>query len=152
MRVVLQRVTYGDVSVDGVSVGAVDLGFVALVGVTHEDTQAEVDLLAAKTANLRVFEDADGKMNLSMLDVGAGILVVSQFTLYADARKGRRPSFIHAAKPDIAEPLVEYFAERLRQEGIQRVEMGQFGAMMQVTIHNDGPVTILLDSDELSKK
>lgn len=152
MRVVLQRVTYGDVTVDDVSVGSVEQGFVALVGVTHEDTQVEADLLAAKTANLRVFEDADGKMNLSMLDVGAGILVVSQFTLYADARKGRRPSFINAAKPDIAEPLVAYFAERLRQEGIQRVEMGQFGAMMQVTIHNDGPVTILLDSDELSKK
>ena len=152
MRVVLQRVMYGDVSVDGASVGSVDRGFVALVGVTHEDTQAEADLLAAKTANLRVFEDADGKMNLSMLDVGAGILVVSQFTLYADVRKGRRPSFINAAKPDIAEPLVEYFAERLRQEGIQRVEMGQFGAMMHVTIHNDGPVTIVLDSDELSKK
>ena len=127
-------------------------GFVALVGVTHEDTQAEAELLAAKTANLRVFEDADGKMNLSLLDISAGVLVVSQFTLYADSRKGRRPSFIHAARPEIAEPLVQYYADRLRQEGIQHVEMGRFGAMMQVTIHNDGPVTILLDSDELSKK
>ena len=91
-------------------------------------------------------------MNLSLLDILAGVLVVSQFTLYADSRKGRRPSFIHAARPEIAEPLVQYYADRLRQEGIQHVEMGRFGAMMQVTIHNDGPVTILLDSDELSKK
>ncbi|MCA9886322.1 MAG: D-tyrosyl-tRNA(Tyr) deacylase [Anaerolineae bacterium] len=152
MRVVLQRVSYGEVTVDDIRVGTVDQGFVALVGVTHEDTQAEAELLAAKTANLRVFEDADGKMNLSLLDILAGVLVVSQFTLYADSRKGRRPSFIHAARPEIAEPLVQYYADRLRQEGIQHVEMGRFGAMMQVTIHNDGPVTILLDSDELSKK
>ncbi len=128
--------------------GAVERGYVALVGVTHTDTQAEADLLAKKTANLRVFEDPDGKMNLSALDVGAGVLVISQFTLYADSRKGRRPSFTDAARPETAAPLVEYYAERLRAEGIQRVENGVFGALMQVAIHNDGPVTIILDSDD----
>lgn len=149
MRVVLQRVTRGSVTVDGRVAGAVDRGFVALVGVTHADTQAEADLLAKKTANLRVFEDAEGKMNLSALDVGGGVLVISQFTLYADSRKGRRPSFTDAARPETAAPLVDYYAERLRAEGISRVENGVFGAMMQVEIHNDGPVTIILDSDEI---
>lgn len=149
MRVVLQRVSRASVTVDGRVTGSIKKGFVALVGVTHADTSAEADLLATKTANLRVFEDAEGKMNLSALDVGAGILVVSQFTLYADARKGRRPSFTDAARPDIAAPLVDMYAERLRAEGITRVENGVFGAMMQVEIHNDGPVTIILDSNEL---
>jgi D-aminoacyl-tRNA deacylase len=148
MRIILQRVRRGSVTVDGRITGAVDVGFVAFVGVTHGDTQAEADLLAKKTANLRVFEDDAGKMNLSALDVGAGVLVVSQFTLYADMRKGRRPSFIDAAQPDIAAPLVDYYAERLRAEGITRVEMGVFGAMMMVEIHNDGPVTIILDSED----
>lgn len=149
MRIVLQRVRRGSVTVAERITGAVDLGFVALVGVTHDDTQAQAELLARKTANLRVFEDDQGKMNLSALETGAGILVVSQFTLYADTRKGRRPSFIHAAPPEIASPLVDYYAERLRVEGIQRVEMGVFGAMMLVEILNDGPVTILLDSAAL---
>lgn len=149
MRVLLQRVTRGSVTVDGRVTGAIDLGFVALVGVTHSDTQSEADLLAKKVANLRVFEDEAGKMNRSPLEVGGGVLVISQFTLYADARKGRRPSFTDAAPPDVAAPLVDYFAARLRAEGIMRVEMGVFGAMMQVEIHNDGPVTIWLDSDEM---
>jgi len=149
MRVILQRVTQGSVSVDGRVVGAVDKGFVALVGVTHGDTQADADLLARKTAHLRVFEDEQGKMNRSALEIGGGVLVISQFTLYADARKGRRPSFIDAAPPEIAAPLVEYYADRLRAEGIARVEQGIFGALMQVEIHNDGPVTIILDSEEL---
>lgn len=149
MRIVLQRVRRGSVTVDQQVTGAVELGFVALVGVTHADTRAEAELLARKTANLRVFEDDQGKMNLSALDVGAGVLVVSQFTLYADARKGRRPSFIDAAPPEVAAPLVDYFAERLRGEGIQRVENGIFGAMMLVEILNEGPVTIILDSAEL---
>ncbi len=149
MRIILQRVTQGSVTVDGQITGAIGTGFVALVGITHTDTRAEADLLAKKTANLRVFEDAEGKMNLSALDVGGGVLVVSQFTLYADARKGRRPSFTDAARPEQAAPLVEYFAERLRAEGIQRVEKGVFGAMMQVAIHNDGPVTIILDSRDM---
>ncbi len=130
-------------------IGVIEQGFVVLAGVTHRDTQAEAELLARKTANLRVFEDAEGKMNLSALEVGAGVLVISQFTLYADSRKGRRPSFTDAARPEVAEPLVQYYAERLRAEGIQRVENGVFGAMMLVEIHNDGPVTIILDSDEI---
>jgi D-tyrosyl-tRNA(Tyr) deacylase len=149
MRVLLQRVRRGQVTVDDDITGAIDTGFVALVGVNHDDTEAEADLLAKKTANLRVFEDDDGKMNLSALEVGAGVLVISQFTLYADAKKGRRPSFTHAARPEIAAPLVSYFAERLRAEGIEQVENGVFGAMMLVEIHNDGPVTILLDTAEL---
>lgn len=149
MRVVLQKVTQGSVTVDGEITGAVEQGFVALVGVTHGDTQAQADILAKKTANLRVFTDDAGKMNLSALDVGGGVLVVSQFTLYANMKKGRRPSFIEAAPPDVASPLVDYYAERLRLEGIERVEHGVFGAMMQVEIHNDGPVTIILDTDAL---
>lgn len=136
-------------TVDGQVTGTVGTGFVALVGVTHGDTKAEAELLARKTAHLRVFEDEQGKMNLSALEIGGGVLVVSQFTLYADARKGRRPSFIDAAPPEIASPLVDYYAERLRAEGITRVENGVFGAMMLVEIHNDGPVTIILDSNEL---
>jgi len=147
MRVILQRVRKGSVTVEGRVTGSVERGFVALVGVTHGDTPADADLLAKKTANLRVFEDDAGKMNLSALDVGAGVLVVSQFTLYADMRKGRRPSFIDAAAPDVASPLVDDYAERLRAEGIGRVEHGVFGAMMLVEIHNDGPVTIILDTE-----
>ncbi|MEP7290948.1 MAG: D-aminoacyl-tRNA deacylase [Chloroflexota bacterium] len=149
MRIILQRVRRGSVTVENQITGAVENGFVALVGVTHGDTQADAELLARKTANLRVFEDEQGKMNRSALETGAGVLVVSQFTLYADTRKGRRPSFIDAAPPEIAAPLVEYYAERLRAEGIQRIEKGVFGAMMLVEIHNDGPVTIILDSAEL---
>jgi D-tyrosyl-tRNA(Tyr) deacylase len=149
MRVVLQRVRKGSVSVEGQITGAIEQGLVALVGVTHNDTQTEAELLARKTANLRVFEDAEGKMNLSALEIHAGVLVISQFTLYADSRKGRRPSFTDAARPEVAEPLVKHYAERLRAEGIQRVEKGVFGAMMLVEIHNDGPVTIILDSSEI---
>lgn len=149
MRVILQRVSSGCVRVDGAVVGEIERGFVALVGMTHSDTQAEVELLAKKTAYLRVFEDEAGKMNLSALEVGAGVLVVSQFTLYADTRKGRRPSFTDAAPPETAAPLVDYYAECLRAEGIGHVAQGIFGAMMQVEINNDGPVTIILDSDDL---
>jgi D-aminoacyl-tRNA deacylase len=149
MRVILQRVSRGSVAVDGHITGAIAQGFVALVGATHDDTPAEAELLARKTAHLRVFPDDEGKMNRSALDIGGGVLVISQFTLYADARKGRRPSFIGAAPPDIAEPLVSHYAETLRAEGIAPVERGVFGAMMQVEIHNDGPVTILLDTDTL---
>ena len=148
MRVILQRVKRGSVTVDDRVTGAIEQGFVALVGVTHGDTQAEAELLARKTANLRVFEDAEGKMNLSALETEGDVLVISQFTLYADTRKGRRPSFIDAASPEIAAPLVEYYAERLKVEGIQRIEKGVFGAMMLVEIYNDGPVTIILDSDD----
>ncbi len=149
MRVLLQGVSAGSVSVDGEIVGAIERGFVALVGATHGDSRAEAEKLARKTANLRVFADEAGKMNRSLLDIGGSALVISQFTLYADARKGRRPSYVGAAAPDIAEPLVACFADCLAREGVQQVERGVFGAFMQVEIHNDGPVTILLDSDVL---
>lgn len=149
MRVLLQRVSAGSVTVDGDVSGEIENGFVALVGVTHSDTEAEAAKLAQKTANLRVFSDSDGKMNLSLLDIGGGVLVVSQFTLYADARKGRRPSYIQAAQPDLAEPLVRHYANCLAESGVRSVEHGVFGALMQVAIHNDGPVTIMLDSDQL---
>lgn len=146
MRVILQRVTHGSVSVGGEIKGRVDKGYVALVGVTHSDTAAEAELLARKTVNLRVFDDEAGKMNRSILDVNGGVLVISQFTLYADTTGGRRPSFINAARPEQAAPLVEHYAACLLTEGITRVENGLFGAMMRVEIHNDGPVTITLDS------
>ena len=149
MRVVLQRVRQGAVRVNGDVVGSIDQGFVILVGVGPDDGDTQALWLARKIVGLRVFEDADGKFNLSLSDVGGGCLVVSQFTLFADARKGRRPSFTRAAPPEVAEPLIERFAGMLRQAGVERVEMGQFGAHMQVEIHNDGPVTIWLDTDEL---
>ncbi|HYO88375.1 MAG TPA: D-aminoacyl-tRNA deacylase [Candidatus Limnocylindrales bacterium] len=152
MRIVLQRVTCGSVTVDGVVTGAVERGFVALVGVTHGDTEAEAELLAGKTVHLRVFEDDHGKMNRSALDIGGGVLVVSQFTLYADARKGRRPSFIDAARPGLAAPLVQHYGRCLTEQGIACVGYGTFGAMMQVQIHNDGPVTIILDSADFKRK
>ena len=148
MRAVLQRVKRGAVRVDGDVVGAIDHGFVILVGVGHGDGEEQAQWLARKIAGLRVFEDVDGKFNLSLLDVGGSCLVVSQFTLYADVRKGRRPSFTDAAPPEIAAPLIGRFADMLRQAGSGRVEMGVFGARMQVEIQNDGPVTILLDTDD----
>lgn len=150
MRVVLQRVQAGSVRVDGAEVGAVGRGFVALVGITHTDGEAEVLLLARKTAHLRVFDDEQGKMNRSVLEVGGGVLVVSQFTLYADTRRGRRPGFTDAALPQHARPLVDRYAQALRDEGVARVGTGVFGAMMQVEIHNDGPVTVLLDSRDFA--
>lgn len=150
MRIILQRVTSGRVTVNGEITGAVGRGFVALVGVTHGDTQDEAELLARKTAHLRVFEDEQGKMNRSALEVGGGVLVVSQFTLYADMRKGRRPSFIDAALPEVAAPLVQHYAQRLAAEGIAQIGHGVFGAMMQVELVNDGPVTILLDSADFA--
>jgi D-aminoacyl-tRNA deacylase len=151
MRVLLQRVTYGSVTVAGELKGEVQHGFVALVGVTHGDTDAEADLLARKTATLRVFEDEQGKMNRSVLETGGGVLVISQFTLYADMSGGRRPSFIRAAQPEIASPLVDRYAAGLQLEGIQQIARGVFGSMMQVVIHNDGPTTIWLDSADFKK-
>lgn len=148
MRVLLQLVKKGQVSVDGVVTGAIEHGFVALVGVTHTDTPEDAEFLARKTAQLRVFADEQGKMNLSVQDVNGGVLVISQFTLYADARKGRRPSFIDAARPEHAEPLVKHFADCLIKEGVSKVAHGVFGAVMLVEIHNDGPVTIWLDSPD----
>jgi D-tyrosyl-tRNA(Tyr) deacylase len=144
VRALLQRVSKAKVTVDGEIVGAIQQGLVVLLGVTHDDTEAEAKWLANKIAGLRLFEDQAGKMNLSLFDVDGSVLVVSQFTLYGDARKGRRPSFTNAARPDQAEPLVLYFAEQIRQRGLP-VEMGVFGALMQVEIHNDGPVTLMLE-------
>jgi D-tyrosyl-tRNA(Tyr) deacylase len=151
MRAVIQRVQQGRVSVEGRIVGEIGPGLVILVAAGQGDSQAEADRLADKIANLRIFADAEGKTNLSILDVSGEALVISQFTLYADSRKGRRPSFIHAALPDVAAPLVDYFASRLRQAGIGRVETGEFGAVMLVEIHNDGPFTIFLDTDDLKR-
>lgn len=149
MRAILQRVKRGAVSVDGQIVGAIGAGLVILVGATHSDTPAEAKLLAHKTAHLRIFEDEAGKMNRSALDVGAEVLVVPQFTLYADSRHGRRPSFTEAARPEVADPLIEHFVRELNLEGISRVATGVFRASMLVEIHNDGPVTIALDTADL---
>lgn len=149
MRVLLQRVTAGQVSVDGEVVGRIDRGLVLLVGVGQGDTEADADRLADKAVGLRVFSDEAGKFNHSLLDVRGGALVVSQFTLYADSRKGRRPSFTDAAPPGRARELFDYFVDRLRGLGVDPVATGRFGAHMAVEIHNDGPVTIWLDSREL---
>ncbi len=146
MRVLLQRVTRGSVTVNDKIVGTTGPGFVLLVGIGHGDSEEQLAWMAKKVAGLRIFEDKDGKFNHSILDVGGSALVVSQFTLYADVQKGRRPSFINAAGPELAEPLVDRFADLLAAEGIP-VETGQFGAMMLVEIFNDGPVTIWLERD-----
>jgi D-tyrosyl-tRNA(Tyr) deacylase len=144
MRTVIQRVSRGSVTVDDKVVGQVGLGLVILVGVGRADGEAQADWLAEKIANLRIFEDEAGKMNHSVLEAGGGALVVSQFTLYADTQKGRRPSFIDAALPAVAEPLVTYFGQRLAFYGVP-VQRGVFGAHMQVELVNDGPVTIILE-------
>ena len=144
MRVVLQRVSQASVTIDGREVGSIGRGFCLLVGFTHGDSPAQVDWMAEKVAGLRLFSDAAGKMNLGLQEVGGAILVISQFTLYGDAAKGRRPSFIDAARPELAIPLYERFLETLRRLGLT-VAAGEFGAGMQVEIHNDGPVTLILD-------
>jgi len=144
MRALVQRVSEASVTVDGEVVGAIDQGVVVLVGVTHGDTESEAEWLARKIAGLRIFEDQEGRMNVGLLDAGGAALVVSQFTLYADASKGRRPSFVDAAPPEVAEPLVDHLTQMLRNHRVP-VEEGIFGAMMMVEIHNDGPVTIMLE-------
>jgi D-tyrosyl-tRNA(Tyr) deacylase len=144
MRAVVQRVSQASVTVDGETVGRIGPGLMILLGVAHEDGPAEADWLARKITGLRVFEDREGKLNLSLLDVEGEALVVSQFTLYADTRKGRRPSFVAAAQPEVAAPLVERFANALREHGVG-VESGVFGAHMLVEIHNDGPVTLIVE-------
>lgn len=148
MRALVQRVSSASVSVGGEELARIDAGVLVLVGVTHGDTEAESSLLANKIANLRIFPDAEGKMNVSLLDAGHAAIVVSQFTLYGDARKGRRPSFVHAAQPDVASPLVDHLADELRRMGVS-VGQGRFGAEMAVALVNDGPVTIWLDTREL---
>jgi len=149
MRVCLQRVTHASVTVDSQIVGQIDQGLVILVGVGHDDTPAIIDKMAVKIVNLRIFNDEQGKFNRSLLDVTGSALVVSQFTLYADSRKGRRPSYTQAANPQIASPLCDRFAQQLTTLGIAPVQCGVFGACMQVQLTNDGPVTLWLDSDEL---
>lgn len=148
MRVVLQRVTKANVIVDNEVIGEIGDGYVALVGITHTDTEKEIEYIVNKIINLRVFEDEFGKMNISLADRNASILSISQFTLYGDTRKGRRPNFMQAAKPDIAKERYEYFNQLLRQNGVH-VETGSFGAMMDVHLTNNGPVTIILDSDDM---
>jgi D-tyrosyl-tRNA(Tyr) deacylase len=145
MRAIVQRVSRARVSVGGEITGEIGLGLLVLLGVGAGDTRAEADYLAEKTIGLRIFEDAGGKMNLSVVEVGGGLLVVSQFTLYGDARKGRRPSFDAAAPPERARELYEYFVEKVRAAGL-RCETGRFQETMQVELVNEGPVTILLDS------
>jgi len=151
MRVVVQRCSRAEVRIDGTVVGAIDRGFVLLVGVTDSDTRGDADLLAKKIAQLRVFEDAEGKMNLALHEVNGAILSISQFTLYADCRKGNRPSFIRAARPETASPLYDYLNDTLRRQYGLRVETGRFGADMKVDFINDGPVTIILDTEELTR-
>jgi D-tyrosyl-tRNA(Tyr) deacylase len=144
MRVVLQRVSRAKVTIEGRISGAIERGFCLLVGFTHTDTIDQVRWMAEKVVGLRVFQDAEDKMNLALADIGGAILVVSQFTLYGNAEKGRRPSFIDAARPEIAIPLYQSFIAELRGKGV-RVETGEFGAMMDVELVNDGPVTLVLD-------
>ena len=150
MRIVLQRVTQASVSVEGDVVGAIDRGLLILVGVAEGDEEAQADALARKVAGLRIFADAEGRFNESLLDIRGSALVVSQFTLHADVRKGRRPSFTSAARPEVAEPLVDYFAQSLREQGVP-VETGVFGAMMSVALVNDGPFTVVIDSADLER-
>ena len=147
MRAVLQRVTRGSVTVGDELVGQIQRGLVILLGIKNGDTEAEALWLARKIATLRIFEDDQGKFNRSLLDAGGEALVVSQFTLYGDARRGRRPSFTQAAPPERAAPLVDRFAQLLRDQGVSRVDTGRFRARMIVGIDNDGPVTIILDTD-----
>ena len=147
MRAVIQRVSRAKVTVDGEVTGEIGRGILILLGVSKADSEKEALYLLEKTLNLRIFEDAEGRMNLSLLDIGGELLVVSQFTLYGDARKGRRPSFIEAAAPDDANRLYEFFVTEARKQ-ISKVGTGRFQAMMQVELVNDGPVTILLDSDK----
>jgi D-tyrosyl-tRNA(Tyr) deacylase len=145
VRIVLQRVKDASVTVEGERISEIGPGLLLLVGVEGRDGEAEADWLAEKVAGLRIFNDEAGKMNLSLRDVGGEVLAVSQFTLLADTRKGKRPSFIHAAPPEDAEPLFDYFCERLRETGVASVKTGSFGAMMDVALVNDGPVTIILE-------
>lgn len=151
MRAVLQRVTKAAVSVDGAQIGAIGRGFLILLGVSDEDDEAVADKMADKICKLRIFEDENGKTNLSLQDVGGELLVVSQFTLYADCRKGNRPSFIRAGAPAEANRLYEYFMERCKTH-VEKVEHGEFGADMKIELLNDGPFTLMLDSAELFTK
>ncbi len=146
MRVVIQRVKEASVSVQGVKISEIQKGLLILVGVETQDTQQDIDWLVAKVAKLRIFEDLDGAMNVSLQDIDADVIVVSQFTLHASTKKGNRPSFIKAAKPEVAIPLYQGFVDSLEKELDKKIQTGQFGAMMEVALINDGPVTITIDS------
>ena len=148
MRAVVQRVNRASVTVSGETVGEIKTGFLVLLGIKNDDTEADLLYLVDKISNLRVFEDAEGRLNLSLLDTGGSALVISNFTLYADARKGRRPGFTDAAPGEIAEPFYLRFLQKLAETGIP-VQCGRFGAEMQVSLTNDGPITLLLDSRKL---
>lgn len=151
MRAVLQRVSSADVTIDKKINGKCGNGFLVLLGVKQGDTEKEADFLANKIANLRVFCDENDKMNLSLLDIDGEALVISNFTLYADCKHGRRPNFLNAEKPDKANMLYEYFCKKLVEQGVKSVETGEFGADMKVSLLNDGPVTIILDTEEIMK-
>jgi D-tyrosyl-tRNA(Tyr) deacylase len=146
MRLVLQRVTEAIVKVDGLIVGAINNGLMILVGIEDEDTQEDIEWLAGKASNLRIFDDAEGVMNLSVKEVHGDILLISQFTLHASTKKGNRPSYIHASKPPVAIPLYEAMIQQLEKEMGKPIQTGQFGADMKVSLINNGPVTIILDS------
>ena len=148
MRLVIQKVSQSSVKIDGKIVGKIGKGYMVLVGITNGDDKILVEKMVDKLVNLRIFEDENDKLNLSLLDVNGSILSISQFTLYANCKKGRRPSFIDAAKPDVSSPLYDYFNEVLEKKGVN-VERGVFGAMMEASLINDGPVTIILDSKEI---
>jgi D-aminoacyl-tRNA deacylase len=149
MRALLQRVTHGKVTVEGRVTGIIQAGLVILLGIGEEDTLPDIEVMVSKILNLRIFSDTEGKFNLSALDVKAEILVISQFTLYADCRKGRRPGFTNAARPEMAAPMCDDFVRKIQAAGLT-VQTGIFGAEMLIEIHNSGPVTIWLDSKELS--
>lgn len=151
MRAVLQRVSYANVKIDMKVRGECEVGFLVLLGIKQGDSEKEADFLANKIANLRVFSDENDKMNLSLLDINGEALVISNFTLYADCSHGRRPNFLNAEKPDKANPLYEYFCKKLKEQGVKSVQQGEFGADMKVTLLNDGPVTIILDTEEIMK-
>ena len=150
MKFVIQRVANADVKVDGKVLGAIDKGFMVLIGISNEDTKEIADKMIDKMIKLRIFEDAEGKTNLSLADVGGALLLISQFTLYADCKKGNRPSFIYAGKPDMANELYEYIISKCKTYDGLKVERGQFGADMKVSLVNDGPFTIILDSKEMN--
>ncbi len=151
MKAILQRVTHAQVDVDGITAGKITTGFLILLGVENDDTEYDAEILAAKIAGLRIFTDENDKMNLALSDVDGAVLVISNFTLCADCSHGRRPNFMRAARPETAEPLYEYFCSKLLANGVQRVEKGVFGADMKVSLLNDGPVTIEINSKDLKK-